>query len=183
MGNVPKLAYVRKPKIKMKKYLLAVVLVVSTLTAFAATNSYRADEFSFGAYGVYQVAGQKGGDVWGAGVEAAFFPFNKYVGVALATDKDRVDSGGFFQNLTLGPVVRFPIRDYKLAPFVTGGVGFDFDNRNDRYYYAGGGLEYRWTKHLANVLDARYIFRDDDRAVKYLADGSTVLRFGFRWAF
>lgn len=178
------------------KFIKTILILVSTLISLAVTpafaggtntnvvatsvSPYRASEFSLAAFGGYQVTGTRSGDsLWSAGIEADFF-FTKNIGVALATSKDRVEGGGFFQNLTLGPVVRFPIKQSGFAPYVTGGIGFDFDRGNDRYYYAGGGLEYRFTKNVGLFSDISYVFQEDVRTIE---DGKTLVRSGLRWAF
>lgn len=154
--------------------------------AFADTNTvasvspYRANEFAVSTFATYQAAGQQTGDSeWGAGIQADFF-VTKNLGVSLATSKDRFDSGAFFQNLSIGPVIRLPIKDTGVAPYAIGGIGFDFDHQNDRFYYAGGGVEYRFTKHLGVFADGQYRWRD------YLGggdSGQTLVRSGLRWAF
>lgn len=149
----------------------------------ASVSPYQAKEFAVSTFATYQASGAVTGDSqWGAGIQADYF-VTKNIGVSLATSKNRFDDGAFFQNLSIGPVIRLPISDTGFAPYALGGIGFDFDHQNDRYYYAGGGVEYRgkWLpKHLSVFVDAQYQWRD------YLPAGgqnATVARSGIRWTF
>jgi len=175
------------------KFIRTAVLAFIAMFALAFgalgdTNSlsvspYKAKEFAISTYGTYQASGAVTGDSqWGAGIQADYF-LTKNIGVSLATSKNRFDDGAFFQNLAIGPVIRLPIKDTGFAPYALGGIGFDFDHQNDRYYYAGGGIEYRpqlsFTKHVSVFTDAQYQWRD------YLpANGNgVVVRAGLRWTF
>lgn len=147
-----------------------------------SASPYQAKEFALSTFGVYQASGAVTGDSqWGAGIQADYF-VTKNVGITLATTKTTFGGGLLIQNLSIGPVIRLPIADTGFAPYVLGGVGFDFDNQNDRFYYAGGGVEFRpqWRfKHVSVFTDAQYQWRD------YLQANSDAafIRTGVRWTF
>lgn len=162
--------------------LAAVILLPAALTA--DTNSvspYRGNEFSMAAFGTYQAMGEKVGDAegFGAGLEFDYFVFKNF-GAALATSKANFQSGAFFENLSIGPVIRLPIGKSIFSPFVDGGIGFNFNSNDDRYYYVGGGIEARWSRHFGTFADCQYIFRSDIKAVD---DNQVQARLGVRWAF
>lgn len=170
---------------KLKTLFFALIAMFAfALGAFGATNTtasvspYQAKELAVSTFATYQATGQVAGDGrWGAGLQADYF-VTKNVGLSLATSKDRFDDGGFFQNLSIGPVVRLPIKDTGFAPYVLGGIGFDFDHQNDRFYYAGGGVEYRFTQRVGTFTDVQYRWRD------YLnKGGESLVRAGLRWTF
>ena len=161
--------------------LFAVVL--ASFVAFGAdtnTNRYSANEFSVATFGTYQVSGVKpaSGD-YGAGIETTYF-VTRSLGASLATSKNEVNRGAFFQNLSIAPVIRFPIKNSGLAPYIFGGLGFDFEKSNDRYYFAGAGLGYKFTRHVGAFADGQYVWRASLRGVP---DDSALVRAGLRWTF
>lgn len=170
-----------------KAFFALFALVGLMFAGFATTNAvpvssspYRANEFSIATFGTYQATGQKTGDsTYGAGFEADYF-LTRHLGVALATSKDTFHSGAFFQNITAAPILRLPIGNSGFAPYVTGGIGVEFNKGNDRYYFAGGGVEYRFTQHVSAFADGQYVFRGD---VRDTANGKALVRTGLRWAF
>lgn len=164
-------------------FALALGAFAGDTNTVASVSPYKANEFAVSTFGTYQASGAITGDSqWGAGIQADYF-VTKNIGVTLATSKNRFDDGAFFQNLSIGPVIRLPIKDTGFAPYVLGGIGFDFDHQNDRFYYAGGGVEYRpqwFLKHVSVFTDAQYQWRD------YLQVGNSeavVTRAGLRWTF
>jgi hypothetical protein len=173
---------------KMKSFIVAVFAI---LAAFASClvgvagaptgeSPYQSREFAVSPYAAYQASGDVVGDSkWGGGIQADAF-FTKNLGVSFTTSKNG-DGGAFFQNLTVGPVLRFPVKQSGFAPYVLGGIGFAFDRGNDRYYFAGGGVEYRLggagaRSHVSVFTDAQYQWRDS-------LDEATVARAGLRWTF
>lgn len=91
----------------------------------------------------------------GAGGDLEFFPL-KYVGLegegfSETTHHSFVnDAGG---NL----VLRLPIGNIGLAPYIYGGGGHEFYPENVGYIDGGGGLEYRFTRWFGIFADARYV--------------------------
>lgn len=172
---------------KFNKFILAFIAMFAMVFGALGgdTNSapsvspFKANEFAVSTFGTYQASGTVAGDSqWGVGVQADYF-VTKNFGVALSTSKNTFDEGPFFQNLTLGPVIRLPIKSTRIAPYAMGGVGFAFDANNDRYWYAGGGVEYRVSQHVGAFADGQYVWRD------YLPDDSeaVLVRLGVRWIF
>lgn len=141
---------------------------------------YRANEFSVATFASYQVSGAETGDsAWGVGLQADAF-ITRNLGVTVSTSKDQFDEGAVLQNFTLAPVFRLPIADTGFSPYVTGGIGFVFGPGTSRYYFAGAGLEYRFTPNVGAFADYQYVFRGDLSAA---VNDAQVVRSGLRWTF
>lgn len=126
-------------------------------------------ETSADIFGTYAATG--GGpqsrfkDGFGGGVGVNHF-FLKYVGVGLdayAWNGDRPKDG-----ISGGPsgslILRYPIENLHLAPYVFGGVGGLFtESRSPQLTEHGGiGFEYRFDPNWGVFADARYVFTDKD---------------------
>lgn len=95
----------------------------------------------------------------GAGLE---FFFNRYIGIegeGIAVDDTRnfVDSAG--GNL----VLRLPIGETGLAPYIFGGGGHQFNPVDCVYGDGGAGLEYRFTRCFGVFADGRFVVPDHVR--------------------
>jgi len=73
-------------------------------------------------------------------------------------------------------IFRLPIPDTGLAPYAFGGGCYEWNDVNGAVADLGGGLEFRFMKHLGIFVDARYVFADksDDFGV-----GRVGLRLNF----
>lgn len=132
------------------------------------SDLYRANEFSIEGFGLgtvnqYTINHPSGDRVrhngrLGAGAGLSYF-FTKYIGVegeamTQNTAHNFVDqSGGSL-------VLRFPIGNTGLAPYVFGGGGHLFDPRPGSYGHAGGGLEFRFMPNFGIFADGRYVWTD-----------------------
>jgi hypothetical protein len=124
-----------------------------------------------------------------------------YFGLSLEGDFfNEVPRDNFGATVTSNAILRYPL-DLKfpglhLAPYVFGGVGGIFNDRNaftrtatfgvsvhhsgdkdEVLGDAGGGLEYRFTPHIGLFTDARYNFVNGPR------NDFMLTRLGVRWAF
>jgi hypothetical protein len=94
----------------------------------------------------------------GLGAGAEFF-FCRYVGIEAegfseSTHHSFVDDTG--GNL----VLRLPIGNTGLAPYVMGGGGYQFDPASSSYGDGGAGLEYRFTRWVGIFGDGRFVATD-----------------------
>jgi len=179
----------------MNRTIKSVILALTAMLAFAfsvvadtnavtSASPYRGGEFAISTYGLYQTSGtvSEDGSEWGVGIQADVF-ITKHLGIHVATAKNQYGEGPVFQNVAFGPVLRLPIGDTPFAPYILGGLGFDFDNDNERFYYAGAGIEYRpycILKHVSVFSDVQYHWRD------YIQTGDAdaiFVRAGLRWTF
>ena len=111
---------------------------------------------------------------WGGGVGLNYF-FIKYVGIM--GDVNFGDHSGHAFDQVLGnAVLRFPICNSGLAPYVFGGGGRQaFPNWNWAYD-AGVGLEFRFTPGTGIFSDARYMWPDN-------SPDRLMIRLGLRLCF
>jgi hypothetical protein len=85
--------------------------------------------------------------------------FCRYVGVGGEAYSENPEHS--FIDSTSGNLIgRLPIGETGLAPYVFGGGGYEFDNVEQKFAQAGGGLEFRFTKNIGIFTDARYVFAD-----------------------
>jgi opacity protein-like surface antigen len=166
---------------------------------------FRAHEWDISAYAGYATHPWRGenrafGDhMWGGGVEGKYFPL-RWVGVGLEGDVFRNSpSGDATGNVAGNLYLRYPIEhsNFHIAPYVMAGVGGFFSNvdhggffdpavnrvrhhHNDSDLFeghVGGGLEYRFTRHLGAFADARYVFVEGSK------NDYPLIRWGLTWAF
>lgn len=132
------------------------------------SNLYRAQEFSVDVFGSgsvnqYTIDHFTGNrirhnGVLGGGAGINFF-LTRYLGVGADADFERESH----QNIELPSanlILRLPIADTGLAPYVFGGGGhqFDEDDSGQNFGQAGGGIEFRFEKDIGLFVDARYVF-------------------------
>ncbi len=101
--------------------------------------------------------------------------FTRYLGVGgegyyESSNHHFLDSGS--GNL----ILRLPVANTGIAPYIFGGGGHQFDQIEQTFGQAGGGLEFRFTKHFGLFVDARYVFADKTQ-------NYGVGRAGFRFSF
>jgi hypothetical protein len=56
-------------------------------------------------------------------------------------------------------VFRLPLGQTGLAAYVFGGAGHQFDPTASTEFHTGGGLEYRFTRHIGAFIEPRIIFK------------------------
>jgi len=110
----------------------------------------------------------------GLGVGANFF-FTRYFGV-MAEAYTENSNHSFVDDASGSLVVRFPIESARLAPYIFGGGGYQYDPIEQSFAHAGAGLEYRFWDHMGIFLDGRYVFTEDSHDFG-------LGRLGFRFSF
>jgi hypothetical protein len=147
-------------------------------------QAFNANEFSFDAFGTFlgnerhftafpNTSIHHG--TWGGGIGANYF-WSQDVGIGVDTSAQ--DGGVHFLDHVGGNLlVRFPIQQARLAPYVFAGGGRAFNPGWNWYGDAGAGLELRLNPKLGIFGDARYIWKD-------VAGGDqALLRAGVRLVF
>lgn len=149
----------------------------------AATPRYLANELTLDMFGSYQ-AGQRDitdlfrtsirrGD-WGGGVGLNYF-FTRELGIGVDTNIP-ADGGRFFNHVAGSFIMRAPIEQIGLAPYVFGGGGRSFDPVYEWTGHVGTGLELRMNPVTGFFVDGRYVFADR-------TSDTLLLRAGVRLAF
>ena len=157
----------------------------TTNTEDSATSLlYRAHEFSIDAFGSVSFGQQtidhlSGNRLshdgrLGAGAGLNYF-FCRHVGVgADAYSEDTTHR--FIDSSSGNLILRLPIGETGMAPYIFGGGGYQFDKVQQGFGQAGAGIEFRFARHLGVFVDARYVIvqHTDNYAV-----GRAGLRFSF----
>ena len=89
----------------------------------------------------------------GAGLE---FFFMKYIGVE-AEGFSTSTHGSFVNDFGGNLVLRLPIGQTGLAPYIFGGGGHEWEPSETGYGDGGAGLEFRFTPWIGIFADARYV--------------------------
>jgi hypothetical protein len=146
-----------------------------------------------------------GRPAWGGGLGLNYI-FARYFGLGIEQDlygrgpggnvNDAADYG-YTRWATIGNfILRYPICQWNLAPYLLIGGGANYGNvpnfataaggGNARFRMAGqgfghvgGGLEYRVTENIGLFSDARYLYS----GVSGLANNQLMWRYGLRFAF
>ncbi len=69
----------------------------------------------------------------------------------------------FVDNTSGNLILRYPIESLRLAPYIYGGGGYQFDPSETGFGQAGAGLDFRFTHRLGMFADARYVMTDGTR--------------------
>lgn len=145
---------------------------------------YRANELSFDMFASGSIGQQTINNITGdrlrhdgrlgAGLGLNYF-FHRNVGIGGDVYSD--DFNQHFVDSTSGNLIlRFPISDSGVAPYLFGGGGHQFDRVDQDFGQVGAGLEFRFASHLGCFLDARYVLAEK-------TDNYGVARAGLRWSF
>lgn len=128
---------------------------------------YTANELSLDLFGSYMNPERKFEDLfqtnirkgrWGGGAGLNYFLL-RYVGVG--ADVNLSDHPGRVVDQVLGNgILRLPIGETGLAPYVYGGGGRSFYPSWTWTYDAGAGLEFRFNRLVGIFSDASYIWPD-----------------------
>jgi hypothetical protein len=167
---------------------------------------YRANEWQVDLFGAYAPAGRDGsrflGDhAWGGGAGVNYF-FTKYFGLGLEGDilsgTGGERSGDVSGQFALNGLIRYPIGQTGFAPYVFAGIGGFVPAGNSNFFatpgggfrrfnhddndvllegHFGGGLEYRFTRHIGVFADGRYEVVDQSK------NNFGLIRTGVRFAF
>jgi hypothetical protein len=148
------------------------------------SDFYRANEVSFDAFGTgsigkYTAEHFSGYRVrhegrLGAGVGVNYF-FTRYFGIGVDGYSENT-TGAFIDSAEANLILRLPLGQTPLAPYLFAGGGHNFDTVRTTFAQGGAGLECRFTQHVGAFVDARAVAPD---RTKYYG----VARLGLRFAF
>jgi hypothetical protein len=93
-----------------------------------------------------------------AGLGLNYF-ITRYVGVAAEAYTEST-AHSFVDDASGSLIVRLPIGETGLAPYVFGGGGHKFDPVVATFGHAGAGLEYRFSKNIGIFVDGRWVWPD-----------------------
>ena len=130
---------------------------------------YRADELSIDAFGsgsigqqtINHISGnriQKNGRAGAEGVGVNYF-FTRYIGISGDAYSENT-AHNFVDSASGNLIGRIPIGNTGVAPYVFGGGGHQFDEIEQNFAQAGGGIEFRFAENVGFFVDARYVFAD-----------------------
>lgn len=116
---------------------------------------------------------------WGGGIGINYF-FTKFLGLGVEQDVFGKSGGSLAHWGTSGHLfVRYPIESLQLAPYavVGGGACYAAGITGHGSGDVGGGLEYRFNRHIGLFSEARYFYSSE------LPQNSVIYRGGFRFVF
>jgi hypothetical protein len=149
-----------------------------------ADELYRCYELSVDAFGTASL-GQYTIEHWsnsrvrdntqgGAGVGLNYF-ITRNFGIGADAYSENT-SGPFIDSVEGNLILRFPLGQCGLAPYVFAGGGNQFDLVKTYFGQAGAGLEFRFTRQIGMFVDARAVLPNETK-------GFGVGRLGMRFAF
>ena len=191
-----------KPKtqnklMKNKMFIGGTILMLAAMSAMSqdnATNNpslnndqnkyYRCNElsvdaFGSGSIGEYTINHLSGNRVrentrFGAGAGVNYF-ITRNIGIGGDAYSENT-TGPFIDSASGNLILRLPLGQSGFAPYIYGGGGYQFDMAKKGFVQAGGGMEYRFTRHVGVFIDARGVV---PRETKYYGVGRLGLRFAF----
>jgi hypothetical protein len=191
-----------KPKaqnklMKNKMFIGGTILMLAAMSALSqdsVTNNsslqydqnkyYRANElsvdaFGSGSIGEYTINHLSSNRVrentrFGAGAGINYF-FTKNIGIGGDAYSENT-TGAFVDSASGSLILRLPLGQSGFAPYIFGGGGYQFDMAKQAFAQAGGGMEYRFTRHVGVFIDARGVVPHE---TKYYGVGRLGLRFAF----
>jgi hypothetical protein len=111
---------------------------------------------------------------FGAGVGLNYF-FTRMLGLGADAYSENTH-GPFVDNTSANLILRFPLDKIRLAPYLYGGGGYQFDPGEVWFAQAGAGLEFRFNEGVGLFTDARYVMTDE-------TENFGVARLGLRISF
>ena len=146
---------------------------------------FRSQELNFSIFGAVTVSDLPALDSsWGGGVELSYFasPYLGFgiEGLLIDSSEDRpgaVDLTGTLGAVNGSIILRAPMDDMRLAPYLFGGGGWLFNGTDSFQLHAGGGIEYRITDNVGLFSDARFVWLDE------FSDNYGLFRAGLRFSF
>ena len=129
---------------------------------------YRAQELSLDVFGTGSVGEQTLDHVSGARLEhngrlggglGLNYFFTRCVGVGgdVYTENEHPS---FVYSASGNLIVRVPLGDSGVAPYVFGGGGYQFDEVAQRFGQVGAGVEFRFNQQAGLFVDGRYVITD-----------------------
>lgn len=111
----------------------------------------------------------------GAGMGIGYF-FHRYVGIEGYAYSESTGGRHFVDDIGGNIIARLPIAETGLAPYIFAGGGRQLDPIIQWNLDAGGGLEWRFARHVGVFVDGRYVWADK---TKDYGLGRLGVRFGF----
>jgi hypothetical protein len=151
----------------------------TTPTEYYRANELSLDGFATGSLGGYSINHISNNRIrhntqGGAGAGVNYF-FTRYVGLGVDAYSENT-SGVFIDNAEGNLILRLPLGESIVAPYVFGGGGHQFDAAKLWFGQAGAGIEFRFCPHIGIFVDARAVFPNE---TKYYGVGRAGLRFSF----
>ena len=142
-------------------------------------NELSVDAFGTGSLGAYTINHVSNARVrhnirFGAGAGINYF-FTRNLGIGGDVYSENT-TGAFIDSASGNLILRIPLGESGLAPYVFGGGGYQFDLTKAPFVQAGAGLEFRFTPNVGLFVDARGVVPDK---AKYYGVGRLGLRFAF----
>ena len=159
----------RKAMTVTKLWITGMFCVTAAL-ASAQTDGpvFRAKEWSLDVFGsvsigqetINNISGERIEDDGrlGLGVAGNYF-FTRNLGASIEAYTENA-AHSFVDNTSGNLTYRFPIEGIRLAPYVFGGGGRQFDPSELWFAQAGAGAEFRFTSRFGVFVDGRYVFTD-----------------------
>jgi hypothetical protein len=147
------------------------------------TDKYTANEFSLDTFASYLAGENKLTDVfdtnirhgkWGGGLGLNYF-ITRELGVGVDANIPDND-GNFIDSVSGSAIVRIPLGNSGLAPYILAGGGRQTDPAWEWTGHLGAGLEYRFNTTTGVFLDGRYVWADK-------TSDTVLLRSGIRFVF
>jgi len=110
----------------------------------------------------------------GAGAGANYF-ITRNIGIGADAYSENT-TGAFIDSASGNLILRLPLGQSGFAPYVFGGGGHQFDMGQMWFGQAGGGMEYRFTRHVGVFIDGRGVLPNETKLYG-------VARAGMRFAF
>jgi len=148
------------------------ILATSTVTAATSgADLYNCGEISVDAFGFHGSRDKDGhgSGAWGPGAGVNYF-FTQYIGVGADTYADAFEVPYL---LNASAIVRYPILQTGVAPYIFGGGGREWTHTAQWLGHIGCGVEYRFRPEFGVFVDIRDVFPSSTKDY-------AVLRFGFR---
>jgi hypothetical protein len=146
----------------MKNLLVMFIVMLGLCFSQAETKTtlWNANEFGPVVYGAYDLDNHN----FGVGAGLQLFPAQKYLGIEGSTTLyDTHDK--FIDNISGDVILRLPIDSLNVAPFVTAGVKYDFNNQKVEPTIGGGG-ELRFNSKWGLVAKYERLLQRNDGIAK-----------------
>jgi hypothetical protein len=139
---------------------------------------FNQNEWSVDVFGHYAFDTKKGtiDDGFGAGLGVNYF-ITRFIGVGLEGYGWKGD--GLIGSVGANLMLRYPIEQWHLAPYLIGGVSGNFGAKHSEDQVngsAGVGVEYRFNEHWGVFTDGRYVLTEK-------TNDYGIARLGIRYAF
>ncbi|MGH7950385.1 MAG: outer membrane beta-barrel protein [Limisphaerales bacterium] len=149
------------------------------INSFYRAKEFSIDAFASGSLGQETLENASGARVehngrLGAGVGLNYY-FTRYVGIGGDAYTENT-AHNFIDSASGNVLLRLPIGDTGIAPYIFGGAGHQFDQVSQSFGQGGAGIEFRFMKHAGFIVEARYVFADK-------TDNYGVARAGIRLNF